>query len=261
MNQTQDGYDRSEMVDYHYDKFPPPNRLDYQRLLLPVSEAQSKLARYDQMLGRMRGNEWLLLSPMRKQEAVLSSKMEGTISTLDDVLQYDESDPNDPNSDTHEVIAHDWALMKAQQIIENGYPINDALVRGMHKELMQRNIRGADKSPGEYKTEQNHVGDKIRKKYSFQPIAPIHLSSAMEKLFAFIEDQDQEILIRTALAHIEFEALHPFDDGNGRIGRMLIPLILCKYGALSQPHFYISAFFEKHKDEGLPILTWKEIVT
>ena len=104
-------------------------------------------------------------------------------------------------------------------------------------------------SPGEYKTEQNYLAEKIKRKILFIPVKPERLNEAMDKLFDFIQDDSLEILIRTAVAHLEFEAIHPFKDGNGRIGRMLIPLMLWNAGVLSQPYFYMSAYFEQRRDE------------
>ncbi len=109
--------------------------------------------------------------------------------------------------------------------------------------------RGATLSPGDFKTEQNYLADKIKRKVLFVPTSPETLNDGMDRFFSFIADDEWEILIRTAIAHLEFEALHPFKDGNGRIGRMIIPLMLWKAGAISEPHFYISEYFEKNKDE------------
>src|SRR5690606_9503773 len=99
---------------------------------------------------------------------------------------------------------------------------------------------GASLNPGEFKTEQNYLADRSRRKVQFIPINPQALGLGMEKLTDFIDDDEWELLIRTALAHLEFEALHPFKDGNGRVGRMLITLMLWHYGAIEAPHFYIS---------------------
>ena len=111
--------------------------------------------------------------------------------------------------------------------------------------------RGAKKSPGEYKREQNYIGERGSRKVSFVPIAPEHLSGGMEALFELAGDAAMPVLLRTALAHAEFESLHPFEDGNGRVGRMLITLMLWQGGAIRAPHFYISRYFENHKEEYL----------
>ena len=118
----------------------------------------------------------------------------------------------------------------------------------MHQQLLYLG-RGANKSPGEFKKEQNYLADRPRKEIQFIPIRPENLEEGLEKLFNYLNTCDLPPLIKTAIMHLEFEALHPFKDGNGRIGRMLITLNLWREKILSQPHFYISGYFEDHKDE------------
>lgn len=240
-------------VNYHYNQFPPTN-IDYSKIVQPLGTATAALARYDQMLRNMRNSE-ILLAPLRRQEAVISSRMEGTISTLDEVLRYEaDQDGNGGTehyryrSEAMEVFLYHRAMQRAQGAIEDGAPISDWLVRAAHKMLLGFG-RGADKSPGEYKNEQNYLVDRSRRNVLFIPISPEQLQPGMDQLFAFIENDAWEILIRTALAHIEFEALHPFKDGNGRIGRMLITLMLWKHGPISAPHFHVSGYLEERKDE------------
>ncbi|MPT48741.1 MAG: Fic family protein [Sphingobium sp.] len=249
----QQGLDLSEAVDYHYDQFPP-TQLDANKLMMPVAAAASALARYDQMLKGMHNSE-ILLGPLRSQEAVVSSRMEGTISTLDEVLRYEADQEEDGSSgSTHyrneavEVFLYGRALTNAQRSIEQGAPLSSFLIKSVHRVLLGFG-RGASLSPGDFKTEQNYLADRGKRKVLFVPVRPEHLQDGLDRLFDFIEAEDWQILIRTALAHLEFEALHPFKDGNGRIGRMLITLMLWKYGAISAPHFYISGYFEDRRDE------------
>lgn len=246
-------FDPSGAVQYHYGKFPP-HIPDMSRLLKPVSQASAALARYDQMLKSMHNSDFFL-GPLRYQEAVVSSRMEGTVSTLDEVLRVEAEQEEDgdfasrnPRSDAIEVLLYSRAMKSAQASIQQGQPLSPWLIRSSHKTLWGFG-RGAQMSPGEFKTEQNYLVDKIRKKILFVPIRPTALNDGLERLFDFIERDDLETLVKTALVHLEFEALHPFKDGNGRIGRMIIPLLLWKAGAISQPNFYISAYFEKHKDD------------
>jgi Fic family protein len=245
--------DLTEAVNYHYGKFPPTN-IDLAAVIRPLTAAASALARYDQMLKGMHNSE-ILLAPLRSQEAVVSSRMEGTISTLDEVLRYEAENEEDNGetdqnyrSETIEVHLYSRAMRLAQSSMKDGQPLSSFLIRSAHRMLLSFG-RGASMSPGNYKTEQNYLADKIRRKILFIPISPERLNDGMEALFDYIADENQELLIRAALSHLEFEALHPFKDGNGRIGRMLIPLILWKYGALSEPYFYMSAYFEQRRDE------------
>lgn len=245
--------DTSEAVHYHLGKFPPPP-LDYGPLLPGLLAATDALARYDQMLSGMHNSE-IFLAPLRGQEAVISSRMEGTISTLDEILQmqaeFDEDDEGaaaEYRIDVIETALYRRALNTAQRQIEEGHPLSQSLVKSIHRQLLSFG-RGAKKSPGEYKHEQNYVGVRGSRKVSFVPISPEQLPGGMDALFTLAADQAMPVLLRTALAHAEFESLHPFEDGNGRVGRMLITLMLWRGGAIRAPHFYISSYFEDHKDE------------
>ncbi|MCH9696737.1 MAG: Fic family protein [Gammaproteobacteria bacterium] len=240
----------SKAVDYHYGKFPPQH-IEYNKFINQLLAATDALARYDQMLKSMHNSE-ILLAPMRNQEAVISSRMEGTISTMDEILLYQadhgESDATTDNvrSEVIETILYQRALRHAQDAMESGYPLSLSLVKGIHKELLSFG-RGASKSPGELKKTQNYLADKHRRNIVFIPVRPEQLQDGLDTLFRYIDTKTHPDLIRTALTHIEFEALHPFEDGNGRIGRMLITLMLWSSGAISAPHFYISSYFEDNK--------------
>ena len=245
-------FDLSEAVDYHYDRFPPEN-INYAKIVKPLTAAVAALARYDQMLKGMH-NSTILLAPLRSQEAVVSSRMEGTISTLDEVLRYEaENDDNTENtgnyrSETVEVHLYSRAMRFAQNSMKDGQPFSSWLIKSAHEMLLSFG-RGASMAPGKYKIDQNYLADRSRRKILFIPISPEKLNDGMENLIRYTANENEELLIRVALAHLEFEALHPFKDGNGRIGRMLIPLILWNHGALSEPYFYMSAYFEQRRDE------------
>jgi Fic family protein len=246
-------YDFSSAVAYHTGRFPPTT-LNYELLLPEISAATASLARYDEKMVSM-VNSRLLLAPFRRQDAVASSRMEGTISTLEEVyrLEAEEdaatSDPYaDARDDDVEVFLYSRALRRAQEALEEGQPLSEHLVRSAHQTLLSFG-RGAQKRPGSYKVEQNYVGDDRRNVVHYVPIAPQQLAPAMENLFKYVKESHHLPLIKTAVAHVEFEALHPFEDGNGRIGRMLITLMLWNLGVLRQPHFFVSGYFETHKDE------------
>ena len=241
-------FDMSEAVKYHYDKFPPQN-LDYKILMPHIIKATEVLARYDQMILNMQNSE-IFLAPLINKEAVLSSRMEGTISTLDEILQYEanfdeNSDDPETRADVIETVLYKRALKTAQKMINDGYKIDEFLIRQTHQMLLSLG-RGAAKTPGEYKSEQNYLAHK--NKILFVPINPQMTQGGMRNLAMYINNNDEIELIKVALAHVEFESLHPFKDGNGRIGRMLITLMLWQSGLLNAPHFYISEYFEEHKD-------------
>lgn len=244
--------DFTNSVQYHYEKFPPKD-LDYGKIVNSLLKATDSLARYDQMLKNMHNSE-ILLAPLRNQEAVISSRMEGTISTMDEILKFEADSENDSEeaknvrSEVFETILYQRALLNAQRAMIDGYPLSQHLIKTLHQQLLSFG-RGAQKSPGQYKIEQNYLADKIKQKVLFTPISPEKLNDGLEQLFTYIKDSSDPILIKTALMHLEFEALHPFQDGNGRIGRMLITLLLWSSGTISEPHFYVSGYLEEHKDE------------
>lgn len=237
--------DISSSISYHYNKFPP--NLDYTQLIKPLTRATESLARYDQMLKRMHNNA-ILLAPLRSQEAVLTSRMEGTISTIDEILEYDatykDNKENIVRDDTIETLLYSRSMNNTQNAIEGGQKLSSFLLRQAHQTLLSYG-RGRNKNPGQFKTEQNYIGDKSN--ILFTPISPENLHNGLDNLFDYIDNSDEIDLIKTAIAHLEFEALHPFKDGNGRIGRMLITLMLWSSKLISEPYFYVSHYLEENK--------------
>lgn len=238
-------------VNYHYQKFPPSN-LNYGKFLDALLKATDAVARYDQMLKNMHNSE-ILLAPLRNQEAVISSRMEGTVSTMDEILKYEadhadeiEANPN-VRSEVIETILYQRALKSAQNMVKEGYPLSPFLVKTMHERLL-RFSGGVLKSPGQFKSEQNYIADTLKRNILFIPISPEKLQDGMDDLFRYIGQDIHPTLVKVAITHVEFEALHPFKDGNGRVGRMLITLMLWVSGSISEPHFYISSYLEDNKD-------------
>ena len=244
-------------VQYHYDGFPPQS-IDYNIIMDAMIGATESISRFDQMLKNMHNSE-ILLAPLRNQEAVISSRMEGTISTLDEIMQY-EADYGDGRvhsaqvrSDVIETILYQRTLKNVQQAMSDGYPLSKSLLKTMHEQLLSKG-RGAKKSPGKFKSEQNYLADRTKKNILFVPISPEKLESGLDDLFDYINNYTSPMLLKTAISHLEFEALHPFQDGNGRIGRMLITLMLWSSQTISAPHFYISGYFEENKDRYIDLM-------
>lgn len=241
-----------EAVDYHYEQFPP-EQLNYADFVGALLKATDAIARYDQMLKNMHNSE-ILLAPLRNQEAVISSRMEGTVSTMDEILKYEADHEDDAVAtatvrlEVIETILYQRALKAAQVALNEGYPLSQSMIKAIHQRLLSLG-RGATKSPGEFKTEQNYLADRNKKKILFIPIRPEKLQDGLDSLFEYIAENTEPALIKAAMTHIEFEALHPFKDGNGRIGRMLITLMLWQSGTISAPHFYVSSYFEENKDQ------------
>ena len=207
-------FDFSQAVAYHSGAFPPES-VDYVQLIQPLLRATDSLARFDQMLKAMHNSE-ILLAPLRNQEAVISSRMEGTISTMDEILQYqaehtDAENSTEVRSEVIETILYRRTLNAAQKQLQDGYPLSPSLVKSMHRQLLSFG-RGAGKSPGQFKQDQNYIGDKGSRIIRFIPISPEQLPGGIDALFAFISTSPHPPLLRTALTHLEFEALHPFED-------------------------------------------------
>ena len=208
-------YDLTDAVTYHIGTFPPP-ALDYEVLLGPLEEAAASLARYDTKMSGMVNSE-LFLAPLRRQDAVTSSRMEGTISTIEELYRLEaeedagSTDPyREARNDDVETYLYSRALRNAQQALAEGAPLGEHLIRTAHQQLLSFG-RGARKRPGSYKVEQNYIGDERRGKIYYVPIAPEQLGPAMAELVRYINESTMRPLIRTAIAHVEFEALHPFD--------------------------------------------------
>jgi len=237
------------MKPYEPNKLPLEG-LDYKRLFTLVGDANAELARYD---GLLQGivNPSIMLSPLTNEEAVLSSKIEGTQATVDEVLEQEAGiiKEGEKFKDIQEIINYREALLSANTYLTDR-PITLLFVRELHKILLN-SVRGQDKTPGEFRKDQNWIG-----KYgcsieqaSFVPPNPLQLLDHLEAWQKYMESKDIDQLLQTAVMHAQFELLHPFKDGNGRIGRILIPLFLFQKKKLSQPMFYLSSYLEANRDE------------
>ncbi|MET0601952.1 MAG: Fic family protein [Baekduia sp.] len=215
------------------------------------------LERANQALGRLDGITMLLPDPQTllytyiRKEAVLSSQIEGTQSSLSDLLLF-EADvaPGVPVGDVEETANYLIALRHGVDSITTGrLPISSRLLREIHGLLLD-DARGGDKAPGEYRRIQNWLGGTRPTDARFVPPQPQEVPDAIAALERFIHDEDGElpVLIKAALAHAQFEAIHPFLDGNGRVGRLLITLMLCAEGVLERPLLYLSLYFKQHRD-------------
>jgi Fic family protein len=238
-------------VGYHSGRFPP-QRLDWQRLAPLIGAANAAVARYDGLLSAI-PDAAVLLSPLTTQEAVLSSRIEGTQATMGEVLEYeakgDTGDLTSPKeADIWEVLNYRKAMRAAEAMLKD-LPLSQRLINETHKVLLS-GVRGHGKSPGEYRRIPNWIGpqgcsmDEAR----FIPIAADQLPDAMSRWERFLHEQATDPLVQLAILHAELEALHPYLDGNGRLGRMLIPLFLFDKGLIQSPMFYISAYLEAHRD-------------
>ena len=240
-------------VYYHLDQFPP-KVLEWSRLIPLIGPANAGLARYDGLLSAI-PNAQILLSPLTTQEAVLSSKIEGTQVTIGEVLELEAGGASDamtqPKRDDAEEVLNYRKAMRACVAEMEHRPLSQQILRGAHHMLMQ-GVRGRDKSPGQYRDEQNWIGPRgcAIEEASFVPIAPTHLSGGMDEWERYLGNSTEpDALVQLAILHVEFEALHPFKDGNGRLGRMLIPLFLYQRRLLASPDFYMSGYLEANRED------------
>jgi Fic family protein len=193
----------------------------------------------------------LLLYMYVRKEAVLSSQIEGTQSTLTDLLQYENAQaPGVPEQDVREVSRYVAALQHGFERMRGGTPISLRLIREVHDVLL-RDGRGGNQAPGTFRRSQNWIGGARPGKARFVPPPPHDMMLALDNLEKFLHDEQERTppLIKAGLAHAQFETIHPFLDGNGRVGRLLITLLLCAEGALSQPFLYLSLYFMQNRAE------------
>jgi len=236
------------MTPYRPQKLPL-DCLDWRRFVRLIGQANAELARYD---GILQGivNPQILLSPLTTQEAVLSSRIEGTHTSLEEVLEYEASAEARPErvEDIREVLNYRQAMRLAVEYLKKR-PVCLDLLKKLHHTLME-NVRGQERGRGQFRRVQNWIGrpGSTLQTAKFVPPDPVTMDEALSNWEQYIHHDEEDRLVQLALVHAQFEIIHPFSDGNGRVGRMIIPLILYGYGLLSSPMFYLSEHLEQHRD-------------
>lgn len=227
----------------------PLETLDPSRLVRKIGPANAALARYDGLLQTVI-NPSVMLSPLTNREAVLSSKIEGTQATVDEVLEYEAGIEfgGEKVKDIQEIVNYRKTLTLASEWLVDR-PLSLQLIRQMHGVLMN-SVRGANKSPGAFRTDQNWLGSEGCKieQATFVPPSPLALMDHLEAFERYMAGVDIDPLVQVAVVHGQFELIHPFKDGNGRIGRLLIPLFLYHKRTLATPMFYLSEYLEAHRE-------------
>ncbi|MDP9174857.1 MAG: Fic family protein [Planctomycetota bacterium] len=227
----------------------PPAMVWTDQLVSAQSEADRALARLG-AVGDLGGiSPHLLIRPFVRREAVLSSQIEGTKATLSDLLLFENAESDERTTDVREVLNYVRAMELGLESLKNR-PLGCAIIRDLHQRLMS-GARGSEQMPGAFRTHPVFIGRSQRiEEARFVPPPPLEVERLMRGLEVFIQTPGNiPPLVRAALAHYQFEAIHPFHDGNGRVGRLLITLMLCSEGLLSQPLLYLSAFFERNRQE------------
>ena len=205
-------------------------------------------------LGRLDGvakllpDEELFLYAYVRKEAVLSSQIEGTQSSLSDLLLFElEQAPGVPLEDVREVSNYVAALEHGLRRLREGFPLSNRLIREIHGVLMASG-RGSEKNHGEFRRSQNWIGGTRPGNAVFVPPPHTEVPDCMTALERFLHSEEQSALLKAGLAHVQFETIHPFLDGNGRVGRLLISLLLCHAGMLRQPLLYLSLYLKQHRE-------------
>jgi Fic family protein len=227
----------------------PPVRLDG-KLQLLLEQSLLALGRLDNLSTLLPDTGLFLYSYVRK-EAVLSSQIEGTQSSLSDLLLFElEQVPGVPLDDVAEVSNYVAAMNHGLRRLRAGFPLSNRLIREIHAQLLSGG-RGSNKAPGEFRRSQNWIGGSRPGDAHFVPPPPLAVPDLMSALERFLHDDhvDLPVLVKSALAHVQFETIHPFLDGNGRVGRLLITFLLCHAGMLREPLLYLSLYFKQNRAE------------
>ena len=226
----------------------PPLEIEgeLQRALEPALLAVGRL---DILSSLLPDTELFLYAYVRK-EAVLSCRIEGTQSSLSDLLLFElDEAPGVPLDDVQEVSAYVAALDHGLARLRSGFPLANRLIREIHGVLLSHG-RGSDKEPGEFRRSQNWIGGTRPGNAVFVPPPHTLVPDCMSELERFLHDESATlpVVVRAGLAHVQFETIHPFLDGNGRVGRLLITLLLCHAGLLREPLLYLSLYFKQNRE-------------
>jgi Fic family protein len=234
---------------------PPEPPLDLRGLYQNLDRANQALGRLDGLTTLLPDTRLFLYLYVRK-EALLSSQIEGTKSSFSDLLLFEnEAVPGVPIDDVEEVSNYVAAMQHGLRRIKGGFPLSLRLIREIHAILL-RGGRGANKTPGEFRRSQNWIGGSRPGNAAFVPPPPDRMMECLGGFEHFLHDEKYNlpVLVEAGLMHVQFETIHPFLDGNGRLGRLLITLLLCAKGALREPLLYLSLFFKAHRQRYYELL-------
>lgn len=247
-------------VPFDLPRLPP--QVDYLALVTDLSRAHAALARLDETLEHLR-NPQIIERTFLTREAVLSSQIEGTQATLEEVLREEAeagenvSELTKKLQDIREVINYRRAMRKGAEMIDEGHPLAENNVKHLHAILLQ-SVRGKGRARGEFRREQVYIAPPgtPMAQARYVPPAPMQVAGLYSNFDRYLNtvDAERDPLVQIAVAHYQFEAIHPFNDGNGRVGRLLIPLFLYERKLLSKPYVYISKYFEEHRRDYYDLL-------
>jgi Fic family protein len=228
----------------------PISCIDWEKIASLLGETNTEMGRYDGLLEGM-SNPDILLSPLVRKEAELSSRIEGTQSTMSEVLQYEAGEDMDRKKveDINVLRNYRWTLASAEEDLKNGRQFSLSFVKNMHSMLMHKSRWDSSFEPGDFRTKQVFIGQTgaTLEQASYIPPESFLVLEYMENWIDYFNNSPEERLVKTALIHAQFEIIHPFDDGNGRLGRMMITLFLYLSKILHRPMFYMSQYFENNR--------------
>jgi len=233
----------------------PPAKLDLSRLHQLLERANQGLGRLNGMTRLLPDIRFLLYLYVRK-EALVSSQIEGTQSSFADLLLFENDEaPHVPAEDVEEVSNYVAAMQHGLRRLRGGFPLSLRLIREIHAILL-RGGRGSGKMPGEFRRTQNWIGGTRPGNASFVPPPPERLLECLDSFEQFLHDERHKlpVLVEAGLVHVQFESIHPFLDGNGRLGRLLITLLLCSKGMITEPLLYPSLYLKSHRSHYYDLL-------
>ena len=238
------------MRDSYTPKNLPITDLKWESFVHLIGKANAEITRFDGLLQTI-PNPSVLLSPLTTNEAVLSSRIEGTQATLKEVLEFEANPQKETKKyeDIQEVINYREALQSAITEMDK-YSLSSRVIRKAHEVLLQ-GVRGQNKDRGNFRRQQVYIGKPgaTIEQATYVPPTAEKINDLISNLEKYIHDDDKDVLVQLAIVHAQFEMIHPFMDGNGRVGRMLLPLFLYFKKTITYPSFYLSEYFESHRDE------------
>lgn len=226
----------------------PIKNLNWTELVPLLGKANRELAKFDSLLSNTPEPD-ILLSPLTTNEAVVSSKIEGTQATLEDIYRFEVSPDKETSryDDIQEIINYRRAITEASEKLDT-LPLGSRLIKGIHQTLLS-GVRGQNKTPGIFRNGQVYIG-RVKDIENAVFVPPEHqtIPDHFSNLEKYIHFDEKDILVQLAIVHAQFEIIHPFWDGNGRTGRIIMPLFLYYKKIISSPNFYLSEYFEKDRD-------------
>lgn len=237
---------------------PLPPKINYSLIFSEIIKARDIVARYDEAVKRLPNPE-IIQRSFETKEAVLSSKIEGTQATLDEVMMFDAQDikteENEKEKDYREIVNYRLAIKYGRDLLEKK-PLAENVIKELHKILLN-SVRGQNKAPGQIRKNQVFIGPygATIDEATFIPPEPQHIPALFSNLEKYMHSEEEiDPLVQIAVAHYQFESIHPFMDGNGRVGRLLVPLFLYEKKVTAYANIYISEFLEEHRDNYYELL-------